>query len=99
VPQLLSSILSITIAHNWLAATLNAMHLHEHLVQALLPADDPRLQLPEVQREELLEQEYLDLGRFVKTLDVKGDNRLESIRKSVKGLSILNALDVHFKGR
>ena len=75
------------------------MHLQEYLIQALLPTDDPHLQLPEVWHEELLKEESLDLTHFVKTLDVKGDNRLESIRKSVKGLSILNALDVHFKGR
>jgi len=94
VPQFLSSIFSITLAHNWQPATLGAMHLHAYFVQALLPTDDPCLQLPGVRREEL---ESLDLRRFVKILNVKGDNRLESIRKSVKGLAVLNVLDVHFK--
>ena len=96
VPQFLSSIFSITLAHNWQPATLGAMHLHAYFVQALLPTDDPCLQLPGVRREEL---ESLDLRRFVKTLNVKGDNRLESINKSVRGLPVLNVLDVHFKGK
>src|SRR5260370_41600982 len=84
VPQLLSSILSIMVAHNWLPTTLTTMHLQEYLVQALLPTDDPCLQLPKVWCEELLKEESLDLTHFVKTLDVKGDNHSKSIRKSVE---------------
>ncbi|KAF8334977.1 Sec63 Brl domain-containing protein [Cantharellus anzutake] len=97
LPQFLSSILAITLAHNWLATALHVMHLHAYLVQALLPPDDPRLQFPELQRADLLRHKALDAGSLFDALEAKGDKRITSIRRSAKALGVLNVLDAHFK--
>jgi translocation protein SEC63 len=95
-PASLTSLLSITLAHNWLLPTLHVMHLHAYLAQALLPGDSPLLQFPGVRKDDL--EPGVEVAELVEELEKKADPRLESIRKAGERWGHLEVVDVRFKG-
>jgi len=92
----LNAMLSMTLAHNWLAATLQVMHLHASLAQAVLPDTDSLLAFPSVRKEEVKMVEG-GIAGYVKALEEKGDPRLEMVKVVADKWGSLELVDAQFK--
>ena len=101
-PTLLTSMLSMTLAHSWLSSTLNVMHLHAHLAQALAPGKNSLLQYPMVEEDEANRLEVSPnespVADFVGSLEGKNDSRAGVIKKIADRCGKLDVVDARFKG-
>lgn len=106
-PQLLTSLLSMSLSHNWLVPTLHIMHLHAYIAQALLPGADDLIQYPGVGTEISVNTKgHHRPAKVVSYLQEKGKDGLgtdgASLSKDVieagRHLGKLQIMDVYFKG-
>jgi hypothetical protein len=98
-PQLLSSLLAITISHNWLTPTLHVMHLQSCVTQGLLPGSDELLQLPSAPVNVLASLTGTSRGaQLVDLLARKEVSILNDIRKAAQHTGRLEILDLYLKG-
>lgn len=105
-PALLSSLLNIAMAHNWLTPTLNAMRLHAHLVQAVsptLPSSEATIfsQLPNVSENDvksvLEEIGKPDVKTFIEHLQKISDERAKEAAKAAESWGKLELVEATFK--
>lgn len=87
-PQMLSSLLAISLSHNWLTTTVHIMRMHAYLAQALIPGSDELYQLPSIAPQVT--------GPQAKTVDTKPSPA--EIRKAADHLGRLDVTDAYFKG-
>jgi translocation protein SEC63 len=75
------------------------MRLHAYITQALLPGKEQLkfAQLPGINLEEK-PGDVEDLAEFVKSLEERGDRRVEDVRKALRGWGRLELVDASFKG-
>ncbi|KAG9016960.1 secretory subunit [Tulasnella sp. JGI-2019a] len=92
----LASMLSIALSHNWLACSLNVMHLNASLAQAVLPGSDPLLAFPSVNKEEVKAVEG-GITAYIKALEQKNDPRSEMVRRVADKWGRLDVVDSQFK--
>jgi len=95
-PSILTCLLSISLSHNWLVPSLNIMHLHAYLAQALLPGAQPLALFPGVQKEEV-ENTHGDFSHLVKNLEAKGDRRVGTLKKVAERWGHVELVDAQFK--
>lgn len=98
-PQLLTSLLAMTLSHNWLVPTLHVMHLHAYLAQALVPGSDELLQLPHVSPS-MLSGLHNPSGtdELRKLLQDQGASYAEDLNRASLHLGKLEISDAYFKG-
>ncbi|KAG8865289.1 secretory subunit [Tulasnella sp. 330] len=92
----LTSMLSIALSHNWLACSLNVMHLHAALAQAIFPGSDPLLAFPSVNKEEVKAVEG-GITAYMKALEEKSDPRHEMVKRVADKWGRLDVVDSQFK--
>jgi translocation protein SEC63 len=101
-PASLTSLLSITLAHNWLIPTLHVMHLHAYLAQALLPGEDALLQLPCVEKDEARAIEKVGGGvkELIQSLEEKNasQDKVHAVQRAAERWGKLEIIDAQFKG-
>jgi preprotein translocase subunit Sec63 len=106
-PTLLSALLSITLARNWLQPTLAAMRLHAYITQALLPRVAVKKgmevgQLPKMAGDESAQVvaggDVKDMSAFASKLAERGDERVADVNKALRQWPRLDLVDVSFKG-
>ncbi|KAM0753489.1 DnaJ-domain-containing protein [Meredithblackwellia eburnea MCA 4105] len=81
LPTLLSSLLSISLSHNWLSTTILLLHTSQFVQQALSPTSSPLLQLPHI------DSAMVEEAAKVKVRTVEEFGRLEvgDVEKVMKG--------------
>lgn len=89
--------LNIALAHNWLATSMNVMHIHAMLAQAIFPGSDALLAFPSVDKEEAKVVEGGVAG-LIKSLDEKNDPRSEMVKRVADKWGKLDVVDSQFKG-
>ncbi|KZT53375.1 hypothetical protein CALCODRAFT_458082, partial [Calocera cornea HHB12733] len=97
--DMLKSMLSISLAHNWLSLSLKVMRLQAALAQAVPPAslNGAVLQLPQIRNEEVADDEREELeGRLLQWKKLE-DERLEEARKAFGRWGRLEVVDAYFK--
>lgn len=98
-PQLLSSLLAITVSHNWLTPTLHVMHLHSCIIQGLLPGSNELLQLPSAPVDVITNLTGTSPGaQLVDLLETEEAPTLNDIRKAAQHAGKLEILDLYLKG-
>jgi translocation protein SEC63 len=102
VQPILTALLNISLAHNWLATSLHCISLQPALVQALPPSVSPLAQLPGISPEQGFEQQVTNsaegkrwLEKWVKA-DVEGCEEAKRVARSWPRLEIVSA---EFKGK
>ena len=102
LPVLLSAMLNISVSRNWLSPTLEIMHLHAYLAQALPPVKDQRstlTQLPSIQNKDVESLgDAKTLAGVAQALQLKEDNRVGDIQKALERWCAPEIVDVSFKG-
>ena len=92
----------MALSHNWLSSTLEVMHLHAYLAQALLPGSEPLLQFPSITKTDAngvaTEGETVPLNGLVKKLASRQDPRVEQLKEVGKQWGKLDVVDAQFKG-
>ncbi|KAH8118300.1 Sec63 Brl domain-containing protein [Phellopilus nigrolimitatus] len=105
-PSLLTSLLNIAMAHNWLTPTLNAMRLHAYLTQAISPSSPSHeilalTQLPHISESDVKAVvEQLDessLEGFINHLQESNDARAEEATKAIDSWGRLELVEASFK--
>lgn len=95
----MSSLLAITISHNWLNTTLHVMHLHSCIVQGLLPGSDELLQLPSASTDVVVKLAGASRGaQLVDLLAQRGPPVVNDIRKAAQHTWKLEVFDLYLKG-
>lgn len=98
-PQLLTSLLAMTLSHNWLVPTLHVMHLHAYIAQALIPGSDELLQLPHVSPSVLSSVGGPSRAEgLVENLREKEPASAADINKAGQHVGRLEIADAYFKG-
>ncbi|KAG8899569.1 secretory subunit [Tulasnella sp. 403] len=82
----LNSMLAMTLAHNWLNATVNVMNLHAHIAQATLP---DRGEVKAIKG---------GVTAYLKSLEAKQDPRLEMFKRVADNWGSLQVVESQFKG-
>ncbi|KAJ1308318.1 hypothetical protein OPQ81_004029 [Rhizoctonia solani] len=100
-PTLLTSLLTMTLSRNWAASSLQLMHLHAYLAQAILPSpliESPStalLQYPNVKKEDTSGVHSGDVSELLSNL---GDKDIASgIRAAAASSGKLDIIDAKFK--
>ncbi|CUA77177.1 Translocation protein SEC63 homolog [Mus musculus] [Rhizoctonia solani] len=100
-PTLLTSLLTMTLSRNWAASSLQLMHLHAYLAQAILPSpliESPStalLQYPNVKREDTVSVHSGDVSELLSNL---GDKDVASgVRAAAANSGKLDIIDAKFK--
>ncbi|CAE6422386.1 unnamed protein product [Rhizoctonia solani] len=100
-PNLLTSLLTMTLSRNWAASSLQLMHLHAYLAQAILPSpliESPStalLQYPNVKREDTASLRSGDVSELLSNL---GDKDITSgVRAAAVNSGKLDIIDAKFK--
>ncbi|CAE6471103.1 unnamed protein product [Rhizoctonia solani] len=100
-PTLLTSLLTMTLSRNWAASSLQLMHLHAYLAQAILPSpliESPStalLQYPNVKREDTASLHSGDVSELLSNL---GDKDIASgVRAAAVNSGKLDIIDAKFK--
>ncbi|KAJ7695116.1 Sec63 Brl domain-containing protein [Mycena rosella] len=98
-PLLLSALLTIAQARNWLSPTLAIMRLHAFLAQALPPAPAPRHQLAQLPGVKLSEApaNNNNYTAFANTLEEKADGRVTDVRKALGQWGRVEIVNVSFR--
>ncbi|KAJ6591853.1 Sec63 Brl domain-containing protein [Mycena vulgaris] len=98
-PLLLSALLTISQARNWLTPTLAIMRLHAFFAQALPPAPAPRHQLAQLPGVKLSEAAANDddYAAFADGLEEQADGRVEDVRKALGQWGRAEIVDVSFR--
>jgi len=97
--DMLKSMLSIALAHNWLSLSVRVMRLHAALAQAVVP-DSPNAavkQLPQIRNSEVAEDSPEDLETHLMRWQKLGDVRLEEAKKAFSKWGRLEVVDAYFK--
>lgn len=104
-PTVLTSLLNIAMAHNWLTPTLNAMRLHAYLTQAIAPntTEDAQVftQLPNMSEDDVKSFEKLeicDIESFISALQKTEDARAEDAKKAINNWGKIDLVEASFKG-
>lgn len=76
------------------------MHLHAHLVQALLPGSHELLQLPAIRAGDIqqLDDNARDIDSLMHLLQARSDDRIDSVREAGSHWGSLDLVDLQFKG-
>lgn len=75
------------------------MRLHAYLIQAIVPGKSMlHAQLPGFSLGAALSEGKQDLSSIVRTLRESGDARAEEAQKAFEALSLLDVVDMRFKG-
>jgi translocation protein SEC63 len=107
-PMLLTSLLNIAMARNWLMPTLNAMRLHAYVTQAILPSssvDESSVfaQLPHITKEEakaaMTELNEPDMNAFIKHLQDTHNAKAEEVTKAGESCGRIELEDASFRGK
>ncbi|CAE6384928.1 unnamed protein product [Rhizoctonia solani] len=100
-PTLLTSLLTMTLSRNWAASSLQLMHLHAYLAQAILPSpliESPStalLQYPNVKKEDTAAVRSGEVSELLSNL---GDKDVASgVRAAAASSGKLDIIDAKFK--
>ncbi|CAE6508966.1 unnamed protein product [Rhizoctonia solani] len=100
-PTLLTSLLTMTLSRNWAASSLQLMHLHAYLTQAVLPSplielpSTALLQYPNVKKEDTAAIRSGDVSELLSNL---GDKDIASgVRAAAANSGKLDIIDAKFK--
>ncbi|EJD01240.1 uncharacterized protein FOMMEDRAFT_126005 [Fomitiporia mediterranea MF3/22] len=105
-PSLLTSLLNIAMAHNWLTPTLSAMRLHAYVTQAVSPFTQVQdssvfTQFPNFSEDDvknLVQQlNERDVKAFIDHLEKTQDARAEQARKAAESWGKLELVEASFK--
>ncbi|GBE78987.1 Translocation protein [Sparassis crispa] len=100
-PTLLNSLLNISVSRNWLHPTLAVMRLHAYLAQALPPGQDQLklAQLPCISADEAIQLTSRANGvkDVISTLEAKGDERVENVKKAVERWGSVEVVGASFR--
>ena len=105
--MLLTSLLNIAMARNWLTPTLNAMRLHAYVTQAILPTPGTTestmfTQLPHITEEEAKEVmsklSEPDMNAFIKQLKENHSAKADELVKAGESCGRIELEDVSFRG-
>ncbi|KAJ7089651.1 Sec63 Brl domain-containing protein [Mycena belliarum] len=98
-PLLLSALLTISQARNWLTPTLAIMRLHAFFAQALPPAPAPPHQLAQLPGVKLSEAaaNHANYTAFADDLEKKADGRVEDVRKALGHWGRVEIVNVSFR--
>ncbi|KZO93774.1 DnaJ-domain-containing protein [Calocera viscosa TUFC12733] len=97
--DMLKSMLSIALAHNWLSLSVKVMRLQAALAQAVVPGS-PRAavkQLPKIKNEEVSVDAPDNVETWLKLWQKFGDARLEEAKKAFSRWGRLEVVDAYFK--
>ncbi|QRV72321.1 DnaJ domain protein [Ceratobasidium sp. AG-Ba] len=98
-PTLLTSLMTMTLSRNWAASSLQLMHLHAYLAQAILPSpliESPTtalLQYPNVKKEDTVPIRSGDVSELLSRLD----DRASGVRAAAQSAGKLEVIDAKFK--
>ncbi|KAJ7460592.1 translocation protein sec63 [Mycena latifolia] len=98
-PLLLSALLTISQARNWLTPTLAIMRLHAFFAQALPPAPatrHPLAQLPGIKLSEAAANDD-DYTAFADALEEQADGRVRDVRKALGQWGRVEIVNVNFR--
>ncbi|EJU05983.1 hypothetical protein DACRYDRAFT_19320 [Dacryopinax primogenitus] len=97
--DMLKSMLSIALSHNWLALSVKVMQLHAVLAQAVIPGlpNEVLKQLPLIKIEEVAEDIPEGLETRLRLWKRNGDERLELAKKAFSKWGRLEVVDAYFK--
>jgi len=97
--DMLKSMLSMALAHNWLALSVKVMRLHAALAQAVVPGSPSAAvkQLPKIKNEEVADDAPEDLETRLMQWQKLGDVRLEEAKKAFGKWGRLEVVDAYFK--
>ncbi|CAE6476988.1 unnamed protein product [Rhizoctonia solani] len=100
-PTLLTSLLTMTLSRNWAASSLQLMHLHAYLAQAILPSpliESPStalLQYPSIKKEDTAAVRSGEVSELLSNLDNK--DIASGVRAAAAGSGKLDIIDAKFK--
>jgi translocation protein SEC63 len=100
-PTLLTSLLTMTLSRNWAASSLQLMHLHAYLAQAILPSpliESPStalLQYPNVKKEDTATVRSGEVSELLSNLSDK--DVASGIRAAAASSGKLDIIDAKFK--
>ncbi|KAG8701223.1 secretory subunit [Ceratobasidium sp. 395] len=100
-PTLLTSLMTMTLSRNWAASSLQLMHLHAYLAQAILPSpliESPStalLQYPNIKKEDTVTVHSGEVSDLLSRLDDK--DRASGVRAAAASSGKLEIIDAKFK--
>ncbi|KAG8740640.1 secretory subunit [Ceratobasidium sp. 414] len=100
-PTLLTSLMTMTLSRNWAASSLQLMHLHAYLAQAILPPpliESPStalLQYPNIKKEDALTVRSGEVSDLISRLGDK--DRASGVRAAAANSGKLDIIDAKFK--